>query len=384
MTIEYSNVRAVVHLDRIRHNYRLLCEAAGRQVIPIIKCNAYGHGLIPLAKTLSPLGAPAFGVGTVEEAAQLREAGIGQRLIALLGPMHPNDYQLCVAEDIVPFVSRMGQLQSLHEAASNFGTPVDICLKFDTGMHRLGFQPDDLIELLSALDGMPMIRPVLVASHLSCADEPENPEASCSQGEQFMDVVRGLRNAGHQVEATLANSAALLGKDELGWDFCRGGIALYGANPFEGTELADLGRNLQPAMEVTAPVMQIQNVPAGQGVSYGLTWKAERDSRIAIVGVGYADGFSRGMSNRGFMNCGGMRAPIAGRVCMQMTLLDITDFEAAGKVLRPGDTVHMLGGPAPGTITPQELADWWQTITYEAFCMLGMNRHEYKDKGEPV
>jgi len=130
-------------------------------------------------------------------------------------------------------------------------------------------------------------------------------------------------------------------------------------------------------MEVSAPVMQVHALKKGEGISYGWTHVAERDSTVAVVGVGYADGYSRSLSNVGYMNIKGRRAPILGRVCMQMTVVDATDILGEGLSVAPGDEAFLLGGPGPGTITPEELAGWWGTITYEVFCLLGMNRREY-------
>lgn len=371
--ISYSKLQVRIDLEAIAHNYRLLRRAGGR-IIPVIKSDAYGHGLCEVAGALEAQGAETFAVGYVHEGVQLRESGFAGRIISLLGPVDAQDFAALGPRRIIPFIGHADILDALGRAASD---PVDIALKFDTGMSRLGFRPEQLPDILDFCARHPHIRPVLAASHLAAADEPQRSGLTREQGAAFQAVVGRLREAGHDVEASLANSAGILGHEHSLCDSQRAGIALYGANPFEGTEWQDLGEALRPAMEVAAPVLSVHSLDKGQGISYGHTYVAERDMLVAVVGVGYADCYSRSLSNQGRMNFRGHRVPIVGRVCMQMTCVDVTSLAEQGQAVRVGDEIHVLGGPGAGRILPGELARWWGTIPYEVFCVLGMNPRSY-------
>lgn len=371
--ITYSKVRVGIDLEAVRHNYRLLCKAGGR-VIPVVKSDAYGHGLREVADTLASEGADSFAVGYVHEGAYLRRSGCKGRIISLLGPLDRDDFAALDAWNILPFMGHMDTLEILARMAQ---TPTDIVLKFDTGMSRLGFRLEDLPELVDFLKRHPNLRPVMASSHLACADEPQSAEQTEGQRSVFMRILDGLREAGFSVEASLANSAATLGHARCLCDSQRGGIALYGGNPFGGTDWEHLGRELRPAMEVTAPVLSVHGLDKGQGISYGHTYVADEDALVAVVGAGYADCYSRGLSGRGAMNFKGHRVPVLGRVCMQATCVDITELAKKGVSLNVGDRIHLLGGPGEGRILPEELAGWWGTITYEVFCVLGMNEKRF-------
>ena len=375
MTIQYNKLNVTVALDNLCHNYRFF-KNLHRDVIAVIKSDAYGHGLVETARALEPEGATTFGVGYVNEAAELRRSGTKARILVLLGPVDDADYAGLWEHDLLPFIGQFGQLERLAAEARTRG-PVDVALKFDTGMRRLGFFPEELGRIIDFLKANPDVRPVMASSHLARADEPEHrPDVSLQSG-RFSAVLGGLREAGFPVEGCLANSAAALAHEECFHDSVRLGIALYGCNPFHGTEREELGVGLKPAMGVSAPILQVRNLKAGEGISYGWTHVAERESTVAVVGVGYADNYSRSLSNRGYMNVHGQRAPIVGRVCMQMTAVDVTAIMGEGRDVSPGDDAWLLGGPGPGTITPEDLAGWWGTITYEPFCLLGMNPRTY-------
>jgi len=371
--ISYSKIRVQIDLNAIRHNYRLLCRA-GTQVIPVIKSDAYGHGLCQVAQSLAGEGADIFAVGYVHEGVQLRESGCQGRIISLLGPVDAGDYGALREADIIPFIGHAATLETL---AATGDSPIDIALKFDTGMSRLGFREEQLPDLVEFLRSHPHIRPVMLSSHLAAADDPRSNALTDSQYETFSRILSGLREAGFSPESNLANSAAILGHEKCLCDYQRGGLALYGANPFCGTAWEHLGRDLQPAMDVTAPVLSVHPLEKGQGISYGHTFVADRDMLVAVVGVGYADCYSRGLSNEGWMNFKGCRVPIVGRVCMQMTCVDISGLEAQDLTVRVGDAIHLLGGPGAGRISPEDLAEWWGSITYEVLCLLGMNQRSF-------
>ena len=376
--INYNKIEVQVRLENLQHNYSLFVEQCGN-VIPVIKSDAYGHGLVEVSQVLESAGASTIGVGFVNEAVLLRESGCSSRILALLGPVDDADFAALWEHSLVAAMSHWGQLKRVAQEAEERGS-LDIALKFDTGMRRLGFLPEEVGEIIEFFRAHPKLNPVMVSSHLASADEPSRKGDVDGQGGQFQMAVAALRDAGHDIEANLANSAGSLGHKPHHLDSVRQGIALYGANPFHGTEWESVGAGLKPAMEVSAPVLQVHPLNKGEGISYGWTHVAERDCMVAIIGAGYADCYSRSLSNRGAMNIGGQRVPILGRVCMQMTAVDVTELMSqgeGGEGVKPGDRAWLLGGPGPGAITPEDLAGWWNTITYEVFCLLGMNQRNY-------
>lgn len=377
----YNKLTVTIHLQALKANFEYLNGLAGN-AMPIIKSDAYGHGLVEAAEAL---GRDRIAVGTVEEGVRLRDAGYSGEIVALLGVVEAQEFQECPGRDIIPFVYDEAALQGLNKVGRARDNRVRVGVKFNTGMARLGFEPEQAGAVLDTLQSLPHLRPVMVASHLATADDPEDEPFVRGQAERFSAVVEAFREAGHQVRASLANSAAILGyhdSKELMLDIQRPGIAMYGADPFWGTSREDTQRKLQPAMEITAPVLTVRDLPKGKSVSYGRTFTAERDMRIAIVGAGYADAYSRGLSNPGPRGSGracmllhSRRAPIVGRVCMQMTAVDVSDIPQ----IQAGDRAHLLGGAGPQTIRPEELADWWGTIPYEVFCVMGLNRRRYTE-----
>ena len=372
--IDYNKLRVRIHLENLRHNYRIYRQLHDN-VIPVIKSDAYGHGLAEAWRALEPEGAATFAVGFVHEAAKLREAGCAARILALLGPVDDADVELLWKADVLAAISHMDQLKKVAAAAETNG-PLDIGLKFDTGMRRLGFLPDELDEVIEVIRAS-RLNPVMASSHLAAADTPGHEENVEGQIAIFESMVARLAGAGYEVEANIANSAGALAFERTRMGSLRQGITLYGGNPFTETALESLGREFRPAMEVSAPVMQVHALKKGESISYGWTFTADRDSVVAVIGVGYADNYSRGMSNVGEMLIHGKRAPIRGRVCMQMTAVDVTGHMREGRPVAAGDRAWLLGGSGPDAITPKELAGWWGTIDYEVFCLLGMNPREY-------
>jgi len=371
MGVPYNRLVTRIDLDRIAHNYAML-RRFGDNPAPVVKADAYGHGLFPVAKTLALAGAKTLCVGSVEEASALCGA-YGGRVVALLGPLDMADARAVVDDDLVPMVYRFDQFDMLAEAAREGGAPVRLALKFDTGMGRLGFRPADAPALVGRLRGDPRLQLEIVASHLATADEPDNAAYVARQAGVFKDICAVFAAAGFVFERTLGNSAAMLAHEECRLDMQRPGIALYGANPFAGTALADVGKELLPAMAVSTIIAHVHDLAAGESVSYGCTFTADAPMRVAIAVAGYADCYSRSLSRRAEMVVRGRRARVLGRVCMQLTAIDVTDIPD----VVPGDAAWLLGGDGPSPVTPEELAAWWGTITYEVFCLLGLNRREY-------
>ncbi|WP_432738032.1 alanine racemase [Maridesulfovibrio sp. FT414] len=375
MTIGYNAIEVEVDLEAIRHNYRILKEK-GSNVYGVVKADAYGHGLVEVSRALEAEGADTFAVGTVGEALSLRNSGCSKRIIALLGPLSETDCFNAAKYDIIPFVGEFEQLEMLSKVVASQGRKVRICLKFDTGMSRLGFSLDELEQLVSWLKGNPDVIPVLASSHLATSDDPAYEEYMNGQAGKFTHILDTLSAAGFELEASLANSAGILVHDRVHFSAQRGGIALYGANPLNGTRWEGLGERLRPAMQVSTRIAAVRRLTKGQAVSYGCTYVAERDMTVAIVCAGYADGYSRQLSNTGEVCIKGKRAPILGRVCMQLCIVDVSHVEGVNFA----DRAYLLGGEGEGRISPDDLAGWWGTITYEVFCLLGLNPRVYRNK----
>ncbi|KHK01231.1 alanine racemase [Desulfovibrio sp. TomC] len=373
MPIEHNYLRTLVRVSNIVRNYELLCRNGG-QIIAVVKADAYGHGLAETAAALAAAGCQAFAIGSVAEGAALREAGLTAEIISLLGPVLPEDDTLAIEKGIVPFIHDFAQLDRLAAACTALSRTARVALKFDTGMARLGFTEADAGRLAEVLGKTPCLEVAMVSSHLATADDPAAFDFVAEQGARFARICQTLRHGGLSFRASLCNSAGILAHaGSIGFDARRAGIALYGVNPFAGTSRAGLGLGLLPAMETTTRIVSVHDLPRGASVSYGRTYVAERDMRVAIVAAGYADAYSRGLSNKGFMCLAGRRVPILGRVCMQLTAVDVTGLD----VVTPGDQIHLLGGDGPGAITADELALWWGTIPYEVFCLLGLNPRQY-------
>lgn len=374
MSIWYNHVRTRIRLSALVDNYALIRGRAADPA-PVIKSDAYGHGLREAARALFDAGARTMAAGTVGEAAVLKETTPEAEVISLLGPIDAADYALVCERDIIPFAGSSEQLLLLDEAASRAGVTVRAALKFDTGMSRLGFGAEEAGGVADLLEGLGGVRAVMAASHLATADDPAQTDYVREQAARFDGILHALHARGLGVRGSLANSGAIFGHPETHHELQRPGIALYGGNPFHGTDWAHLGQGLRQGMDVVSRLVQVRTIPAGRTVSYGRTFTAPHEMRIGIVAVGYADNYSRGLSGKAQMLLRGRRVDVLGRVCMQLTAVDLGPVPEAAV----GDEVFILGGPGENAVSAEELAAWWGTITYEVFCLLGQNPREYVD-----
>ncbi len=376
-TPRISPCAAHIDLACIQNNYKYLCAQlpAGSEGMAIVKSDAYGHGLLPVAKALHQCEAPSFGVGCMDEALCLRKAGFTQDIIVLLGALQDEEMRLAVQEDCTPLVYDMQGLQRAAAFASS-AKPAKVGLKLETGMARLGFKKHELPHALDFLRNNPHIQVPLVFSHLACADMPEKEVFVHEQHRLFTDMCASVQHVFPSVQRSLCNSAGSMAYGNIGGHVFRLGIALYGGNPFKGTSLASLGAALKEGMRVSAPVLHAFDLQAGQSVGYGATYVAEKDMRVVVLGMGYADGLSRGLSSQNnapkaqFM-LHNQAAPICGRVCMGMVMVDVSHLQD----VQVGQRAWLTTGENPFTI--QNLADAWGTITYEVMCLLGKNERMY-------
>ncbi|MBF0625590.1 MAG: alanine racemase [Magnetococcales bacterium] len=358
--------RLTVDLAAVVHNYRVGQQATGPEVAlwPVVKADGYGLGALPIAKALREAGAPGLCVALVEEAAALRGAGVTGPLILLSGLAGAAPGQLA-GLDVQPFLYEpRGALDTL--AGLPPGRGLSVHVKVDTGMGRLGLSPEAVPDFLEALDRLgDRIRPVGLVSHLACADEPARPETA-RQIEILETLLRHPRIAPRGLRVSMANSAGLLAHPGARGHWARPGIMLYGSSPFYPA--ADWrAAGLRPVVTWTSRVAQISEKPAGTPLGYGHTHTTVRPSRLAQVPVGYGDGYNRRLGNRAQVLAGGTRAPVVGRVCMDLITVDITHLPQVGV----GDPITLLGRDGEEFISVEEMAGWLDTIPYEVTCALG-------------
>ena len=346
-----------VDLGAIRHNYQQVRQYVGprQKILTVIKANAYGHGLLPVAQTLLAAGADLLGVASVAEGVALRRAAVGGKVF-VMGQLLPDEAPLVVAHDLTQSVSDEAGAQALAQAAAVQEKPVAVHLKIDTGMGRYGVWLEEAVPLFRKLGRLPGLKTEGVFTHFSSAGR--NLQATQEQLSRFSRCIEDLNGAG--LDAGIrhaANSAALLKFPESRWDLVRTGLLIYGASPV----LQDLPLELKPALSLKSRVRFIKKIQPGQTVSYGGTWKAERPSWVATLPVGYAHGYTRALSNKAELLIRGRRVPVIGRITMEDLMADVTQVPETAI----GDEAVLIGRQGGETITAEELARHARTIPYE-------------------
>ena len=365
-----------IELGAIRRNFGRMGQP--QALMPVIKSDAYGHGLVPVARVLAEAGAQRFAVGTVSEGMALRDAGLRQTIVPLLGALTDVDWQGAVMQGLTPVVGNFDQLERA-AAHCHAGRTLRVAIKCETGMGRLGFSEAELPQVIDRLRTTQGLEPVMVLSHFSCADVPEQEAYTQDQLRRFTAMSDALRGVFPEIKRSLCNTAGTIGRPEAHFEICRPGISLYGGNPFTGTTWQEKGARLglEWAMSVSAPIIEVREVSKGRSVSYGRLFTAQNPATVAVVAIGYATAFNRSLSTRTAMLINGRRVPQVGRVCMGMIMADVTGLPP----VRVGDTAWLVGGPAePGQtpVTPQDIADALGTISYEVLCLFGgMNPRVY-------
>jgi alanine racemase len=351
---------AVVDLEAIAHNVRLLREhAGGAQVMAVVKADGYGHGATPVARAALAAGATELGVATVEEALALRRDGITAPVLAWLH-RPGTDFAPAVQADVAIAVSGVRQLGDLLDAAERTGRTATVTVKADTGLNRNGVGAAEFPAMLTALKraqsaGAVRVRGLM--SHLVHGDDPDNP-LNDIQAQRLTEMRTHAADHGVQFEIVhLANSPAALTRPDLAFDLVRPGIAVYGQTPIP--QRGDMG--LRPAMTLKCPVALVRSVRAGEGVSYGHTWIADRDTTLALLPVGYADGIFRTLSNRIDVLINGRLHRNVGRICMDQFVVDV----GPGGGVSEGDEAILFGPGTQGEPTAQDWADLLGTINYE-------------------
>ena len=326
------------------------------ELIAVVKANAYGAGAARLAPALEGAGVDRFAVVWPHEGYMLRQAGV-QRPILVLGHAFPADATQAVRSGLTLTCHSLELGEALSRAAQASGTTARVHVKVDTGLHRFGVTLDEAVELASRLRELPRLEVEGLTTHMANADEADDSFAD-EQHRVFRAAAERLPWIPYR---HTANSATALRRTELRYSGVRVGLALHGVFPDHTS-----GPELRPVLSLRARIARVADVAPGEGVSYGLTWRAERPSKVALVPVGYADGWRRGLGNRGAVLVGGQRCPMVGRVCMDQFLVDVTEVPG----VREGDIATLIGGDGADSITASEVAATAETISWDVLASL--------------
>jgi alanine racemase len=344
-----------VDLDAIRDNVRAFCTRTGRQVYAVVKANAYGHGAVEVARAALEGGATRLAVARVGEVLELRQAGLTAPIL-VLGWTPPGRLAEMITAGASLTMWSEAELEAASAAARELGVDANIQLKIDTGMSRLGVQPEGALALAKVCDRLPGCHLEGIFTHFARADETD-PAPTMEQHQLFLKVLEEIAAAG--IDAGMvhaANSAAALRFPETWHDAVRVGIAMYGLQP---SSECPLPAGFEPALRWLSVLSLVKELPANRGVSYGQIYRTERPERIGTIPVGYADGYRRTGGNEVLV--GGRCCPVLGRVTMDQIMISLADLPEA----EPGMEVVLLGGQGDELISAEEIGERWGTINYE-------------------
>jgi len=344
----------------------------GKRIMGIVKSDAYGHGLVPVSRMLTRRGIDCIGVAHLHEAMALRADGIEVPIVILCGLQGALEAEAAVEHDLTPVLFDLEIAEILARVSREKNRTIGVHLKVDTGMGRLGIPHDELAGPITRILGLKGLCLKALFSHLSSADE-SSEDYTLTQIQRFRGAVETGRTLGARLEHnSLANSAGILRFRDAHFDMVRPGIMLYGGLP-SATFRSPVP--LKPVMHYKARVLQVREMAADLPISYGRTYYTRGARRVAVVSAGYGDGLPRAMASEGQVIIEGKRAPILGRMCMNLTICDVT---AMGRIM-PGQEVVFLGTQGSEAITGDEIGKWAGTISYEVYCALGPRNHrEYR------
>ena len=351
---------ARIDLDALRENLQTVRSGLkpGCQILAAVKGDAYGHGAVRCAQALEAAGVGWFGVALVEEGIELREAGIQARILCL-GGAGPLGAQAAIAYNLTPLISDLEEAERIERAAEKAETRSPIHVKVDTGMGRLGVPLHLWAHFLDRLADMPRLHVEGMASHFRESEHPDGMVVTTEQARRFREAVDIATQRGFKPKLRhIANSGGILQHPDQALDMVRPGLLLYGYDPgFPEPRVP-----LKPVMQVETKVLVVRDLPTGAGVSYGAQHVTSRPTRIATIPVGYADGYPRSLSGNAEVLIHGTRAPVLGRICMDMCMVDVTDVLER---VKPGDAVVLLGEQCGQSVSAFDLAEWGSTIPYE-------------------
>ncbi len=372
-----------VHLDALEQNMRLLQAhlSAGSRIMGIVKADAYGHGAVIVAKRMAQIGITHFGVSNIEEAIELRRAGIHEPIL-VLSYTPPSEVARLAEYRVTQTILSAEHGAAMNAAATKAGVEIAIHIKVDTGMSRVGFvchcekEIACVAESIASVCGLPSLNAEGIFTHFPSADEQEDGGFTRRQFALFMAVIDALQQRGITFALRhCCNSAAMLREPEMHLDMVRPGIIQYGAYPAAWLQGRLTG--ILPVMELKTAVSMVKELPAEVPISYGRTYTTAKPMRIATVPIGYADGYPRAMSNVATMLVNGQPAPVVGRVCMDQCMLDVTAIDG----VQVGSEVTVFGGNLP----IEKLASWADMINYEVLCAVSRRvPRQYMENGVPV
>jgi len=366
---------AEIDLDALTANLAAIRARVGPvPQLAVVKANAYGHGAVPVARSLERSGVACLGVALPEEGVEIRRAGV--RLpIVLLGGFAPPQADLILQHQLIPAVFRIDQLQALSGAAARRRMRASVHLKIDTGMSRLGVTARDAADFASRIRATSNLDVAGVFSHLAAADTPDDPFTS-RQLELFQETLRALADTGLRPRAVhLANSAAIMDHPPTWLSLVRPGISLYGYPPSDQTTAL----RLRPVLSLRSRIIFLREIPPGASIGYGRTYEAKERARIATLAIGYDDGLPCRLGNRGHVLIRGRQAPIVGRVNMDLTTVDVSDIPDA----ELGDTAVICGSSEGVSLGADRLASWAETHIWDVLCGIGPRvPRVYLEQGE--
>lgn len=359
-----------IHLEAIRKNVRFLKSRTepSAKFMGVIKADAYGHGVIPVARILEQEGADRFAVALVQEGVEVRQAGFRQPVL-LLGRALEEEYPQIFQYDLTPAVFSVDQAESLSKVAKAVGKVLPVHLKIDTGMGRLGFLSEDpeTVDCIEHILKLPNLRAEGIFSHLATAPQTSDTSYCDMQFERFTALLEKLEHRGIRIPIRhIANSGATILFPRMHLDMVRPGTAIYGLYP--GPEMERMEDvPMCAAMEIKARLTNVKSVPAGTRVSYTGSFETKRPSVLGVVPLGYVDGVFRNLANRGTVLIHGQRCPMVGNICMDQFVVDLTDLDNP----RVGDEVVLIGRQGRQAITAEEVGELAGTISIEVLCGLG-------------
>lgn len=350
-----------IDLSVIEKNVNLIKNQVGVKLMAVVKADAYGHGMIPVARAALQGGANWLGVARIEEAIKLREANFDCSIL-VLGYSPPEKVSTAIDREISLTLWNLEQLRMISSNVNGVGKKAKVHLKVDTGMSRLGVEPNEALNLAEEISNNEDVVLEGIFTHFARADE-EDPSETENQSRKFRNVLNSLTTAGINPQLVhAANSAAALSNSSTTFNLVRPGIAIYGLEPSNNWRLPD---DFQPALMWKAVLSQVKNLPPGRGVSYGHEYITQDNEWIGTIPVGYADGLRRIKGNQVLV--GGKRVPVVGRVCMDQICVQLDEVPEA----REGDEVVIMGVQGEAEITAEQVAELWGTINYEVVCGLG-------------
>ena len=363
---KYYRVQANIDLDAIYYNIKNVRDRINKdtKIMAILKADGYGHGAVAAAKVIDEL-VDAYGVAIVEEAIELRKAGIDKPIL-ILGVTNPEQYNLLVKYDVTQTIFSYESAKLLDEESKKQGKKASIHIKIDTGMGRIGFKADEqsMVEIMNiskleniSIDG--------IFTHFANADE-QNKFRVNQQFDKFMSFVNRLESMGVNIPIKhVSNSAAIIDMPQANLNMVRSGIATYGLYPSE--EVNKNNMDLKPAMTMTSNITYVKELPPGMGISYNSTYITTKNTKVATIPVGYADGYPRSLSSKGRVIINGQSVPIIGRICMDQFMVDVSDVAD----VKVGDKVTLFGRDGEENISIEEIAACAGSFNYEFICDIG-------------